>query len=280
MTHKDEVVWWITQRELARIHKEHPNYSGPQCTDPIINAYRFCNVHRENDRVTRWLANGWRKNHESENFVAALLLARMINWPPTLECVGFPEVWDTDQIIRDIHDCEAMGKAWTSAYVITTCGKAMDKALYVVQSVCAAARLPHYRPIPGDTLDSVWKRLRCIDGLGAGFLAAQVVADLKYTPLLRQAKDWHTFAVSGPGSRRGVNRYIDAPLNAKFPEQTWREYLGKVIAEVQPCLPTTIALLHTQDWQNVMCEYDKWSRVKNGEGKPRQRYPSKATYTF
>ena len=47
-------------------------------------------------------------------------------------------------------------------------------------------------------------------GLGGGFISGQIVADMKYVAPLRDAPDWWNFAVSGPGSRRGLNRVLAA----------------------------------------------------------------------
>jgi hypothetical protein len=60
------------------------------------------------------------------------------------------------------------------------------------------------RPQTGDTLEST-TTADGFDGLGS-FIAAQVVADLKYIEPLNKRFDWQTFAASGPGSRRGLNR--------------------------------------------------------------------------
>jgi len=266
---KNLVAEFVMQREAAKIG---------ECTDPIINLYRFCNVRREDDRVTRWLKKHWRDPHwKHPNFIPAMILARMVNWPPTLEKIGFPEDWDNDHIIQTIHTAQSLGKAWTGAYVITTCGAAMDKATYVVGTAAQALVLPVYAPRPENTLDGLWTSLRGLDGLGAGFLAAQVVADVRYTPLLQRASDWWTFAVPGPGSRRGLNRYYERTLNAPWPEQTWKGGLERMRQEVTPLLPS-MAPIHSQDWQNVMCEFDKWMRVRTGEGRPRSKYRPETAY--
>jgi alpha-glutamyl/putrescinyl thymine pyrophosphorylase clade 1 len=275
-----EVAHWITQREQARKFKES-GMPRPWCEDKIINEYRFCNVRREDDKVTRWLKKHWRDPYKDHpNLPVAMLLARMINWPPTLDAMGFPDKWDPDKIVEIMHALD--GKVWTSAYVITTCGRRMDKAQYVVGTVCNAMYVGRVAPRHGDTLEAFWTRLRAIDGLGAGFIAAQVVADLKNivgTPL-SLAEDWWTWAVPGPGSRRGVNRYFDADTDARQSDHDWKHGLDVMISEVQPLIMDTVGRLHAQDWQNVMCEYDKWKRVKHGEGRPRQRYSADTSYSI
>jgi len=234
-------------------------------------------VRREDDRVTRWLKKNWRDpNWESATFVRAMLLARMVNWPPTLELIGYPKRWDSQKIIATIEQAAEVGKAWGAAYVITTCGKQMSKPLYVVENVCRAVPLGWPLHTGPNTLEALSNSLRAIDGLGAGFLAAQVVADLKNTPLLANAKDWWTWAIPGPGSRRGLAKYFNSIVTPN--DHQWQEGLKIVIAETQPLVTKEIGMVHAQDWQNCLCEYDKWRRVKDGEGRPKSKYSPEGAY--
>ena len=276
MSNAELVARFVQAREDARLDNE---LGGPRrCTDKVIQAYRFCNVQREDDKVTRWLKKNWRDPYwQHPNFIPAMILARMVNWPPTLSYIGFPKEWDDGAIIASIHEKALQGKAWTGAYVITTCGRTMDKATYVVGTAAQALGLPTYQPRPENTLDGLWTSLRGHDGLGAGFIAAQVVADVKYTPLLQNAPDWWTWAVPGPGSRRGINRYYNLSLNNKMSDSVWKRHLDNMMYEVAPLVPT-FARCHAQDWQNIMCEFDKWMRVRKGEGRPRSRYTPDTSY--
>lgn len=280
MTLHNEVAAFITERELVRTRKE-AGAAPPWTEDWILQTYRFCNVRREDDKVTRWLKKNWRDPYQGhENMVPAMLLARMVNWPPTLAAIGFPEKWDDEQIISRIQaHAETGAKTWSGAYIVSTCGQPMDKARYVVETVCGWAVGPHYQPHPGDTLAAVWTRLCTINGLGAGFLAAQVVADLKHCDkYLLQAEDWGTWAASGPGSRRGLNRYFGAALDSRWKGDQWLEHLHKMMAKVAPLLPSHIEPISAQDYQNVMCEFDKYQRVVEQRGRPRSKYKPDNSY--
>ena len=104
-------------------------------------------------------------------------------------------------------------------------------------------------------------------------MAAQVVADIKYAAPLLNAPDWWTFAASGPGSRRGLNRVLGRPVDAKWDEYRWRAELRRLHEEIAPELERAgIGRLSAQDVQNCLCELDKYLRVKLGEGKPKQRF--------
>ena len=68
------------------------------------------------------------------------------------------------------------------------------------------------RPKPGQKLAAWHGLLKSRDGL-AGFMAAQIVADMKHVAPLNDAPDWWSFAASGPGSRRGLNRVLGRELD-------------------------------------------------------------------
>ena len=279
---KQEVAYWIKEREAIRI-KHDAGLPQPWTNDKILATYRFCNVQRENDRLTRWLDKNWRiPFSEHPNLTVAMVLARMLNWPPTLDLIGFPDQWDDWYIRNSLESMEIQSrkgiKVWGSAYVITTCGVAMDKGQYVFETVCNAVARAGVAPRTGDTLQAFWTRLRGIPGLGAGFLAAQVVADLKNVEKnpLYVASDWWKWAVPGPGSKRGINRYFGLPVDTPQNELVWRHRLEEMIEEVAPQICPLV--LHAQDWQNVMCEFDKYQRAKTGEGRPKRHYSPETAY--
>jgi len=119
------------------------------------------------------------------------------------------------------------------------------------------------RPQPGESLMPFYKRLMSCYGVGS-FLAGQVVADIKYIPLLRKCEDWDTFAASGPGSRRGLTRVLeqgDVLKPWQWREDDWHAKILELRAQVNTALPACMAPLHAQDLQNCLCEYDKYRRI-------------------
>lgn len=248
----------------------------PWTEDPILRNYRFCNVYRELDTVTQWVSNNWReqgKDHPDLWF--AMAVARWVNWPDTLEGVGFPIPWRPQKFISVLHSRKAAGqKVWTGAYMIGTQGNAMDKAKFIAELVLSPlweAR-EQLRPRKGDTLASFAKRIIAVKNQGS-FMVGQMVADAKYADKnLRAATDWDTWAVSGPGSRRGLNRVTGRELTKGWPDKLFLETLTELRHEVNDFRPPWMEPLHAQDLQNCLCEFDKYERVRLGQGKPRSRY--------
>lgn len=253
----------------------------PWTPDPILQRYRFCNVHREDDKVTQWIAVNWRKPHQKDPHLwFAMVVARLFNLPSTLGSIGYPVPYNAAYIRRHIAGLRrAEQKVFNSAYIVSTNGCKQDKVEYLLRRVLR----PMWRRRDavttairkrGATLLDVHTALRQFRGLGAGFLAAQVVADLKYVAPLNKAKDWHTFAASGPGSRRGLNRVLGYDVASPWNERTWHLNLMTLKEAIDPLVARAgIPPVHAQDLQNMNCEWDKYERARLGEGRPKQLYP-------
>jgi hypothetical protein len=249
-----ELVYWITQREVMRMHKESGG-KFPHHPDPRMANNRYTNVRREDDKVTKWLADNWRTPHwDSPVLTRAMCLARMVNYIPTLELIPFPDPWNTEEVTDILDECVSRGgKTWSSAYMITTCGKNMNKVDYVVDHVCS--RVPEVTKC--ESLKDAYKELRTVDGLGS-FLAGQILADLKNTPgnSLFNAPDWDTWSAPGPGSLRGLSYFFERSITAS----TYYPAIRDAWNAVKYQLPVELQDLHMQDFQNCLCEFSKFMR--------------------
>jgi hypothetical protein len=263
MNKSKELAYWINAREAVRVARES-GLPAPWSLDPNIANVRYCNVRREDDKVTKWLADNWR--HVGPNATLSMVMARMVNWIPTLEEFAGPALWSASPTawVRRCHSqmLDIQGQKWTNAYTISTCGRKMGKEDYVFGCV-----LPQV--IKAD-FDRIWHRhtlaeahsdLMTVDGLGS-FLAAQVIADLKNTRghALWGALDWWTWSAPGPGSLRGLEAYYGRSVTPKG----YQEAIAQCYAETKPLLKPYIGRLHMQDFQNCLCEFSKYMRVKAG----------------
>jgi hypothetical protein len=268
-----DLAKFIHERESIRLKKE-AGAPRPWTKDPILNTYRFCNVHREDDRVTRWISDNWRTPHADHPDLWFLMtFARLFNLPSTLEAVGAANVlnWKPEKVRAKLHELRKRGPIFNGAYIVSTNGKSMDKVDYLIQYVLGPLWVNRkvIRPLPGKTLATYHKLLMGYDGMGS-FMAAQVIADLKYVEPLKSAPDWETWAASGPGSRRGLNRVFMYGTNMPWHEESWLQHLTLLRADLLPRLVDME--LHTQDLQNCLCEFDKMERVHLDEGRPKQLY--------
>jgi len=255
--------------ERQRIHDRKIACSPkPWTSDEILRQFKFCNVKREDDKVTQWFAANWRhpKWWDHPNFVPAIMLGRTINWPDTLEYIGFPEVWDKDVICEKLDKLQVTGaKIYTGAYMITAGPPGVRKNLWVTGNADTYFKNP---PVLNSmSIQRSWEYLietkyPCV----GPFISGQIIADLKQTDHLNKALDWWTWAALGPGSARGLNRLHGRPLSNLIPQNRGLAEMREVRHELgrkDLCL---------QDVQNCLCEFDKYSRVLLGQGKPRSGY--------
>lgn len=76
---------YLEAREALRVRREMGGSPDQWTTDPILRACRFCNVYREDDRVTRWINEHVRVPYAHHpELLTMLAIARWINWPDTL----------------------------------------------------------------------------------------------------------------------------------------------------------------------------------------------------
>jgi len=259
----EDLRYWMSERERIRVQKE-AGEPKPWTHDPILQQFKFCNVSREHDRVTRWFALNWRqpKYWQEKNFVPAIILGRTINWPDTLEELGFPILWSKERVFECLESRKARGvKVYTGAYMVSQYGSRSPKNILVTDNANEYfTRPPHIHY----TLEDTFNTLVEYNGVGS-FMAGQVLADLKRTSILRDAPDWYTWASLGPGSSRGLNRLYDRPINFQPSQEDGLEEMRELASQ----LKTNLCL---QDIQNCLCEFDKYMRTKLGQGVPRGRY--------
>ena len=250
----------------------------PWTQDPILQSYRFCNVYREDDTVTQWIKQNWRDPHRNEPDVwFAMAVARFVNWPDTLDEVGYPAPW-TDFMRRKFvntlaYRADQGKKVWTGAYLIHA-GKGGSKIAHVAHDILDPLWERRDYILDGARSCEIFnQRLMEFEGLGS-FMAGQITCDTKYTALLDTALDWWDFAVPGPGSRRGLARVFGYPVDYRWKDAEWYVNLLHLKSGISPLvLEAKMPPIHAQDLQNCLCEFDKYERVRLNEGRPRSNYP-------
>lgn len=266
----------FAQERYSIFLKRQAGESPPWTSDEILATYRFCNLYREDDKVTVWIRENWRNpNSEDPDLWFAMCIARLFNRPDSLTVIGYPVPFDIVRFARKIKNHrDAGGKCFNPAYIVSTNGISIDKLQYVTHDVIhplwkARDRL---RPVEGDTLTSFHMNLGQMQGFGS-FMTAQVIADIKYHAPLLHASDWKTFAASGPGSRRGLNYVLGRSRRENWNEDEWRLALGRLRAQLLPLFSRhQMPEPHAQDIQNLLCEWNKyWGCAMEGR-RPKQKY--------
>jgi len=279
-----ELVDFMFAREARRkYHHDHKVSAVPE-PDEILDTYRFCNVLRNDDRVTKWLHDNWLARWRTElhgwfPFAVARCAINRIDTMAAIEKYLMP--WKPEQVRRVLKERRAQGLTiYGAAYMIGTQGNAGDKVDFLIDKVLT----PLWKNrlcFPCDTgfthskqasLAVAHEWLQSHYAVGS-FTAAQVLADWKYANG-QNWRDFDTFAASGPGSRRGLNRVLNQPLNNTWDEKVFRTQLGILRNSVLPLIKHDrhIKNITAQDLQNCLCEFDKYERARLGEGRPKQIY--------
>ncbi len=283
-------------RLLAFMQERHRIYTRrfvekrppPWTKDPILKRFRFCNVYRELDRVTIWIREHIREPYaDHPNLWFMLCVARQINWPNTLAAlIADPQsAWPTNNrwrwermraVMRKLQSKGA--KIYTGAYMLRgpiqgDSSGFQDKPNYTTQRVLAPVWQDRnvIQPDKWHTLQQAASSLSNYHGWG-DFLIAQVIADVKHTRYLKNAPDWWDWIWLGPGSRRGLNRVLDRPITGNFTQYEAHTYLVQIRDYIKD--NSDLPRLCLQDLQNAHCEFDKYERVRLGEGRPRALFTS------
>ena len=257
---------FMEERHNIFIRKEINNEPYPWSDDAILTEYSFCNVYRELDRVTIWIRENWREPYaDHPNLPFAMAMARQINWPDTLDEIGFPTEWRPDHVKTIMQDRMAKKqKVYTGAYMLTgTLGgtkieQTVDKIL-----------TPLYANFPCDfsSIENSWKSFLPYAGF-SDFMSYEVVTDLRHTKWLEKAPDIMTWANPGPGAMRGLNRIFGRPLDSKQKKPLFIQEMRDLLA----ILNNRPLPLEMRDIEHCLCEFDKYERTRLGQGRPRSRY--------
>lgn len=289
MTPDYSPLWyWVKEREAIRV-KKTAGAPPPWTDDPILAKFRFCNVRREDDRVTMWIAENIRKPFADHPLLWLMLcIARQINWPDTLErLINYRDLHDgggawpdsdafSPETMRFVmkHMQDNGLKVYTGAYTITAPpAKGASKIDFTCETVigqlwCAASTIGAYFRSPGRTIRGAHAVLMRYKAWGE-FMAYQAVGDMIFTKILEGAPDRNLWCAAGPGTLRGLNRIHGRPVDYRLSQEQARSEIRKIFAIAQA---ETGVALEFNDVPNILCETDKYLRVKNGEGAPRATY--------
>lgn len=125
------------------------------------------------------------------------------------------------------------------------------------------------------------------------FHSYEIVTDLRHTNLLRAASDVNTWANVGPGAARGLNRIYGREMSDGG-KRVGKVSVQQMLEEMQEILRASRDAVHwpqhgkstrklaqnvsqwpkweLRDVEHTLCEFDKYERVRLGQGRPRGVY--------
>ncbi len=288
-------LYFVFEREAIRVARAN-GYTGQLTTDPVLAKYRFTNIRRRDDRMTKWFIEHLitpAVEDGDEYLWFTLLIARLVNWPPTLSrlieqgvlpCT--PGTFDAFRFSNTIETYKNGGnKVFGGAYIVypTMMNPGGNKSEALAEHIIGDAikKAPLIR-------EALWCSLeepsieRFVDALAtcfgvSTFIAGQVAADLSYTPgHLGEATDLYSWAPLGPGSQKGLNYLLGKDLQKQWKQIDFNTAL--IEANERICEELDITDLTLHDVQNTMCEFSKYARTVLGEGVPKSLYKPEKAY--
>jgi hypothetical protein len=298
LTPREQFLYWYQERHRVYLKKEagHPK---PWTDDEVLQSYFFTNPYREHDKVTKWFCNNVREPLRNDpQVLMATIIFRWFNLPATGEalmdgpilsdnCEGCLLLnWDSEEAFKRLDPIRRNGgQLFTGAFMINSPpGKSKLEAI-LERIDCVwndYERLIRYFLDYQLTLQEAHEWLTQYDGLG-GFMAYEIVCDLRHTYLLEEATDVLTWCNPGPGAVRGMYRVLGRDFakgnNSSSPPRPrdWDERTAELLAAMQEVAKRNkFPRVELREVEHSLCEYDKYMRAMSGDGRMKRTYSGKA----
>lgn len=288
-----EFYRFMKAREMVRRNRA-AGFPKPWTDDEILQNYKFTNVHRHHDRTSDQL----RRDHYGPNFWAhraeILMNCALFRYFGTVEfalAVGWQEFddFDFEGIKETATERLAKGeRVFTGAYVITNQGISAPKQEVVVdvflKSLWQVIQDSWVKFEKETSWEVLVDHMRTIKGFGgSGFMTKEILLDTTYTSFWGVPEehpndgtfsfptDWWSYTPVGPGARRGAARVLGDNLAHALNEQETQKVIKELmLAQGEHWLVGDKLCPH--DIQFQLCEFDKYERVRLGQGRPRSKY--------
>lgn len=278
MSRVTEFAAFLVEREHIR-KRRATGKPGPWTKDPILAKYKFTNVHREDDYTTRKLAGLYRPHMDepAELMIYNAGIARYFGTHEFYEVVGWQTKFQRDRIeVKARNRLDVGLPVFTGAYVVTNSGRTDPK--YVVVMDYLAGLWEQRKAVAAAYTGAGWQAahevLQELPGFGGtGFMAKEVMLDV--IMMSQDAPpDKFNWTPVGPGARRGLNRMFNRDLDKRMAEPVMLEEIRSLRHQVGPIYSKAHKgdLLSCHDIQFQLCEFDKYLRVQNNEGRPRSLF--------
>lgn len=255
--------------------------------DPVLREWSFCNVFREDDRVTQWFRENIRGPLQDDPRVLMATIAfRWFNRIPAGEVIRnfvFSDWWHLDDWREELNKVrERDGVVITGSYMVKTPSK-MSKIDGILQCLQKAYdrqdELVFVLSQPDLTLEKMWERLCTIDFMGQ-FTSYEVVSDLRYTRWLENADDILTWANPGPGCTAGLGQLFcgDEKTYNRHKEDD-RKFMIFLMRRLLDCSleeqywPQAWPMWDMRTVEHSLCEYFKYFKALQGKRLKRRYKP-------
>ena len=286
----EQFIYWI--RERHNIHKKRKAGHKPPWTDDEVLANNFfTSPFRELDKISCWFREFIRDPlRDVPGVVFATMVFRWFNWIPTGhllidEDLIYESTWNWKRANRLLEELRARdGQVFTGAFLISPAGSTKPK----VQRICEDYIDVFHKDVDDivqrikddGTLQGCWKILHEYPGLGAGgFMAYEIVCDLRYTYLLENAPDIYTWTNLGPGAKKGMSllQGADRPHKKVGTKEEQLEFCRQLLLKTKKRL-MKFPDIDMRTIEHSLCEFQKYHRVLYDYGRSKRKYNQEEGY--
>lgn len=286
-----EACYWLLERQKIWRNKETLKLPRPWTDDPILDKWKFINIHRKLDAGTKYILEYFNTNPDPLSRFANILRYRLFNNRFSHAATGgfLPyEDFNYDVWYKAMRDRWASGER-VLCQAHNTCTYSGFPGSDKVERVCLVAK-DAIRKAPevlsqiegglqlGLEIRDVFNLVKDIRGFGP-FLAYEVILDLSYVYPEISCMDW---ANTGPGASRGLS-YIFKGYQAKSEMDLLKvlrknlrlgyKQLGYQDQEIDDIMyllllgADTPGRLDLRVPESMMCEVQKYFKLKQGTGR-------------
>lgn len=258
--------------------KRQEGLPPPWTNNHILQHWRFCNVFREDDKVTIWFKENIREPMRCNPKVIFATIAfrwfNSINAGEVIRDLVLYDNWDFALWYERLDEVRKRdGRIVTGAYMIKT-PPILDKISGILQCLRQAKELEDEIVAvitePGCSLERAWQELCRISYMG-GFTSYEVVTDLRHTAWLENAPDIMSWANPGPGCAAGMGELIhkDRKYYNRHNQED-REEMMDIMAifleasQKDKYWPNRWPQWEMREVEHTFCETDKYMRGEQG----------------
>lgn len=274
---------WINER-TAIYNRRASGATPPWTDDAILQRYKFTNAFRELDRGTVALHKMiWQDFPVKRK-------DRGINLADVVFNIWWYRLFNRAEHAINPGFCDSAEEVLSAMRFKEKDGFPVFTGAHMTSSAGGVTKLQHYHEAVEQAFDNsqdivdlcrdgrmqvVFNRLLLHKCLGP-FVAYEICCDLRYVPALwpqGYPTDVYSWANIGPGAKRGLNRLGLKPELDSMIRLWWDsiDYLSDEVRKHHPRMRAApeYPYFELREIEHSLCEFDKYERVRRGEGRPR-----------
>jgi hypothetical protein len=279
LSSEERFFYWIEERHNMWIRREQKKQPKPWTDDEVLRSFFFTNPYRENDKTTVWFRENIRDPQKNKpEVVFNTIFFRWFNLISTGEVLlknGLFEKWTAAKTKKLLRGKQPM---FTGAFMIPAVPgtKKLDHVCNCLKPIWKDRNKLAVDMRNSKSMEESHKMLLRYPYMG-GFMAYEIITDLRHTKILRNAKDIMTWCNPGPGASRGTARLagesmkgIPAAHGHKAPKdflKTMRKLLKKANYKLGHLPP-----FEMREIEHSLCEWDKYERARLQDGRMKRKY--------